>query len=72
MPRCWPSRTNLARSGPNSEEKIASGLASARACTTAPASILPSGVACSVTNSTPGCLADNSFLKAAVADWPYS
>ena len=51
---------------------MASGLASASAWATAPASILPSGVACSATNSTSGCFSFSSFLKAAVADWPYS
>ena len=62
-PRVLPSRTNLARSAPNSTLKIASGLASASACTTAPASILPSGGACSATNSTSGCAAFSSSLK---------
>ncbi|MCY1305709.1 hypothetical protein D9M70_555310 [compost metagenome] len=71
-PRVLPSRTNLDRSAPNSTLKMASGLASARACTTLPASTLPSGGACSATNSTSGWIALSSVLKVATDDWPYS
>ncbi|MCY1383604.1 hypothetical protein D9M69_717470 [compost metagenome] len=51
---------------------MASGLASARACATLPASTLPSGGACSATNSTSGCTAFSKVLKVATDDWPYS
>jgi len=52
--------------------KIASGFASATAWTTLPASTLPSGGACSATNSTSGWAFFSSSLKVAAADWPYS
>ena len=70
--RVLPSRTNFERSAPKSTLKMASGLASASACTTAPASTRPSGVACSATNSTSGCSFFSIALKVAAADWPYS
>ena len=51
---------------------MASGFASISACTTEPASILPSAGACSATNCAPGWAFAISFLNEAVADWPYS
>jgi hypothetical protein len=71
-PRVLPSRTKRARSPAKSEEKIASGFASASACTTEPASSFPRGVACSATNSASGCAFFSNSLNACVADWPYS
>src|SRR5262249_24005741 len=52
--------------------KMASGLASSIACTTATASTLPSGGACSVTNSTSGWAFLSISLNQVAADWPYS
>ncbi|MDT4858107.1 hypothetical protein FQZ97_925590 [compost metagenome] len=71
-PRVLPSRTKRVRSAANSTLKIASGLASASACTTAPASTLPSGTACSATNSTSDWKAVIMALNVATADCPYS
>ncbi|CFW44768.1 Uncharacterised protein [Bordetella pertussis] len=67
-PRVVPSRTNLVTSAANSTLKIASGLESASACTTLPASTLPSGAACSETNSMSGWPAFIRVLKVATAD----
>ncbi len=71
-PRVLPSRTNFARSAPNSTLKMASGLASSIAWTMTPASTLPSGGACSVTISASGCAFFSNSLKRSAADWPYS